>query len=272
MRTSCDIDVLVREKDLPKVREVLSGLGFEKTAEAGDQSCHDGWEIDRVVHVEPHVRLFNENYEGFGEEVWNDAIKTSEFGRAFSPEKNFLYVALHSFKHFSHGGCGVKAVLDLAYISKSIDLGSPYVCEAMKNFGISAFVKKMLEVAAFWTTGEGDGETKIISDYIVEGGAYGSASASAILGLGGEKKNAKKVKRNYFFSRLFLPYRFMKIRYPVLKKLPILMPFLWVVRLFSAVLFRRNNVKKDLGTMKGINEEKIEKIAAVESVMKDGRE
>ena len=64
----------------------------------------------------------------------------------------------------------------------------------------------------------------------------------------------------------------MKIRYPVLKKLPILLPFMWIVRLFSAILFRRNNVKKDLGTMKGINEEKIEKIAAVESVMKDGRE
>ncbi|HBF86807.1 MAG TPA: hypothetical protein DDW54_03915, partial [Clostridiales bacterium] len=184
MRTSCDVDFLVRESDLPKVRETLSSLGFEKQAEANDQSCHDGWEINKTVHVEPHIRLFNETYEGFGDDVWETAVKTSALGRAFSAEKNFVYVALHSFKHFSHGGGGVKSVLDLLILSRAVDPKSPYIADSLKKFGIGKFVGKMLDVARLWTEGAGadDRETVVISDYILDGGAYGSSAASAILG------------------------------------------------------------------------------------------
>ena len=42
-------------------------------------------------------------------------------------------------------------------------------------------------------------------------------------------------KSSYFLSRLFLPYKFMKKRYPVLKKLPFLLPAMWIIRFLSAL-------------------------------------
>ena len=56
--------------------------------------------------------------------------------------------------------------------------------------------------------------------------------------------SAKDVKRHKLKNLIFLPYSGMCVKYPFLKKLPILLPVMWVVRIFTAVLFKRATIKK----------------------------
>ncbi len=48
----------------------------------------------------------------------------------------------------------------------------------------------------------------------------------------------------FFLSRTFLPYSGMCLRYPVLKKWSVLLPFAWIYRIFDVLLHRREKVAK----------------------------
>lgn len=50
----------------------------------------------------------------------------------------------------------------------------------------------------------------------------------------------------------------MCLKYPFLKKLPFLLPVMWVVRGVSAVLFRSGNVKKNFNEVKGLDSGEVE--------------
>ena len=64
-------------------------------------------------------------------------------------------------------------------------------------------------------------------------------------------------KSSYFLSRIFLPMYLMKKRYPVLKKLPFLLPLMWIVRILSS-----------LGNRKKYTEE-AKNISSVDNGLKD---
>lgn len=62
----------------------------------------------------------------------------------------------------------------------------------------------------------------------------------------------KKGKAKYFWSRVFIPYYQMRMYYPCLWKLPILLPVFWVVRLVKALFDRkkRRKLKTELKALK----------------------
>ena len=39
----------------------------------------------------------------------------------------------------------------------------------------------------------------------------------------------------YIFKRIFPPFSFMKLKYPILDRLPLLLPIMWIVRIFGCV-------------------------------------
>ena len=83
------------------------------------------------------------------------------------------------------------------------------------------------------------------TDFIFESGAYGSKESRMIAD---GVKTAKTTNRSAKASRfkriadmIFLPYGGMCIKYPVVKKVPILLPVFWVVRWVNVLLFKRSN-------------------------------
>ena len=66
-------------------------------------------------------------------------------------------------------------------------------------------------------------------------------------------KEYKKVggKVGYFFYRAFLPYKQMCELFPVLIKVPILLPFCYVARVFGALFnkTKRRRVKAEMKTL-----------------------
>ena len=60
-----------------------------------------------------------------------------------------------------------------------------------------------------------------------------------------EKKSRKQGKGKYLFSRLFPSLSVMKTGYPILVKLPFLLPFCWLARMFRGMFRRRKQIVRD---------------------------
>lgn len=82
--------------------------------------------------------------------------------------------------------------------------------------------------------------------YIYVSGVYGTFEHSI--------KNSirKQGKAGFIGRRLFLPYHYMKQRFPVLRYLPVLLPLFWVIRFF--IFFFDKKQRKD--TITAIHEKK----------------
>ena len=82
--------------------------------------------------------------------------------------------------------------------------------------------------------------------YIFSGGVYGTFQNKMTVMKSNDKSTVK-----YLLKRLFMPYKSMVIIYPILKKLPFLLPFCWIARFFK-MLFKGKS-KSALGEIKTAN-------------------
>ena len=80
-----------------------------------------------------------------------------------------------------------------------------------------------------------------MAESILSAGTYGTESRrfrNEMKEIGGKFKNPFVVKAVYLLSCLFLPLKAMQELYPVLVKMPVLLPVFWVWRPISRLLFR----------------------------------
>ena len=56
---------------------------------------------------------------------------------------------------------------------------------------------------------------------------------------------------------VFIPYPSVCRKYPVLRKIPVFLPILWVVRVFQAILFKQESVEKQLSDIRATTSDNI---------------
>lgn len=225
MRTSCDIDILVREQDLQRAIEALELKGYSR----GKRNYHD------IPMVSPN-RVCLELHFNLQENISNlDCVLKDAWGYAEQAEKsrydfknNFFvfYMYAHMAYHFLSGGCGIRSLIDI-WIAE-IKMGISYTCakDLLKRAGIYQFASEMSNLAhRCFTDNTRDDFSNIVLGYILNGGVYGSKENDIAV-----KKSKSNNIFDYVINRLFIPYRTMVTLFPILKKLPVLLPFCWVIR------------------------------------------
>ena len=86
--------------------------------------------------------------------------------------------------------------------------------------------------------------TDLITSVIFNSGQYGSAEQAIInRSLQHGQKTASQMRVNRAITFVFLPYPAMTRKYAVLKKAPVLLPVMWVVRWFGILSPKRKLVK-----------------------------
>ena len=256
MRSMCDIDILVRPNQLKTATKVMiSKLGYKK--EDIVESEHDiGFSKPPFISIEIHHTMTDKdgNVEAYKyyKDVWSLAHKKEgeEYEYEFSPEDFYIHHIEHLTKHYRYGGCGVRAFCDVfVFLEKFKDtLNYEYIDTVLGKMKLDVFEKHIKNVVYKWfANGEGDECSADIEKYVVRGGTYGMSSDKEKTALARKHtKNGKVNKIAFFWNKIFLPYRFMKNGYPVLKKVPILLPFCWLHRIVNRALFGRDRVKKQL--------------------------
>lgn len=261
LRTSCDIDILIRQSEIRKVVKLLTEkYGYEYVF----HTQHD-YSVNSPggVHIELHFIVIFHDKAGadITKSVWESAVCETgyEFRKRMEDGLFLAYHIAHMAQHvLEGGGCGIKPFIDLQIIRHTMGISLEQAKEALEKCSLTVFAEKVIELSEKWFGKEGrGGELSEFEKLVLTGGVYGTLENQASVGT-----VKKKGKLRYIFKRLFVPYSRLCLLYPSLKKCPILFPFYQVRRWFR--LFKKDGLKvsgalEELKTISNIDEEKSKK-------------
>lgn len=95
-----------------------------------------------------------------------------------------------------------------------------------------------------------------IAEYVFNTGTFGDEDNRMALDYvkgNGEKPETLWGQIKFFVERWQLKFPNMKRQYPILNRVPILLPFCYVHKAFRAVFFRRSVVKQQIDDMNKLN-------------------
>ena len=258
MRSMCDIDILIRKKDLSRADKlIMRELEFPTRLEGP----HDiSYKRPPFVNIELHYSITDEDLDKkafkFFKNAWSLVQKSGDYSHIYelTGENFYIHHIEHMAKHYRFGGCGVRAFCDIfVYLNAYKDsLDWEYINESLNTLCLTEFARHAEAAAYKWFgDGEGDSATEAIERYIMSGGSYGTKERADI-GINAVRfgKNRKISKSRRLMARVFPSFGVMKRVYPVLKKAPFLLPFMYPVRIISRLLFKKGRVKEGLETSK----------------------
>lgn len=231
MRTSCDIDVFVRQEDLDRATLCLvNALGYEER----ERAMHDiSFFSENGTHVELHFDLVEENCANNASKllrsVWEYVTPCEGYMYRYQMTDEFFYFyhVAHMAKHVEFGGCGIRPFIDLWILDHMCD--DPSKRDALlSQCDLLQFTGAVRALSRVWMDGETADERSLqLQKIILQGGAYGSMENRVLL-----KQKKKGGKIGYIWSRVFLPYDRLKRYYPVLEKHRWLVPLMQIRRWF----------------------------------------
>ena len=247
MRIMGDADIMIRYEQYEKIKAVVEELGYTFKVETDHELVWD----NSKLHLELHKRLvpaYNKDFASYYGDCWRLArtVSAATCEYEMSDEDHMIFLLTHFAKHYRNGGIGVRHVLDLyIYRNAKPNLDHQYIICELKKLKLDVFYEHILATISAWFEGGDHTEsTRMISQHIFDGGAYGSSvgrsMADAIRDKAESGKTARQLKRERWWHAIFLPYDSMCIKYRWLKKCPVFLPLMWVVRWID-ILFRSPN-------------------------------
>lgn len=255
MRTMGDLDFVLKEEDLEKSKEALLAAGFKLT------SVYRGeWSYEKNgMTVELTKSLMDAdvgyiNYEEYMSSIFDKTVLINEYTYELNNDFHFIYMMLHTMKHFYSEGCGIRMILDLAlFVRKYKDsLNWDYINAEFNKLKIDVFAKNIIAVCArmFNIDFDADIDDDLymeIYDYILEGGAFGFARNKE--GIAGNRDRIAKNESVIasLFKRAFPDNNTMKGLIGWYSDKPvILLPVAWVYRWIHSVYLKRGFLFKTL--------------------------
>ncbi|MBE5757099.1 MAG: hypothetical protein E7342_04785 [Clostridiales bacterium] len=248
MRTSCDIDILVKKEDLEKTKNILvDRLDYVLKT----QTDHDVSLFSKSnVNLELHFSLFDDDrLKDLLRDVWEyTVIENGQF--KMTNEMMYSYHIVHMAKHFKLGGIGVRYFIDEWLIRKKLYFTNEN--ELLKKANLLVFTNQIKNVSDVWFEGK-ENDIFDIEQYVLYSGLYGNLENNVLI------KTAKKGKIKFLFSSIFLSFDCLKIQYPILLKHKWLAPFCQVARWFKLLFGKsRKHTKIKLKAIKSDKDKKQE--------------
>jgi len=250
MRTSSDIDVLVKGEDIERARDALAEeLGYEYV----DAYTHH-WTLNSPggVHLELHHALMHnsafEKFEVVLDKFWeHSSPKNGGYERVVSDEMFYYFHMAHMAKHYMNGGCGARSFIDVL-ILQNINKDNRAAREALlAEGGLSVFERNAVQLAEAWFAGkEHTRITRGMEQFIMKGGTYGHENHYVI------ERSKRGGKIRYVLSRLWLSYPNLKKQYPSLNH-KIFIPF-YQARRWCRLLFSAKGRRQSFGQIRTLGE------------------
>ena len=264
MRIMSDSDILIKTGQYDRIKPLMIELGFTEIIESDHELI---WEKDSI-NIELHKRLipsYNKDYYEYFGDGWRLGVPVSEGATRYkmSAEDEMIYLFTHFAKHYRDAGIGIKHLVDLwIYRKNNNNLNEAYIIAELKKLKLDVFYKNILHTIGTWFDEDvSDDISELITNLIFNSGVYGTYEArilSAAVKTSKNTGNAQKTRLKKIFELIFLPYRHMRKKYPILTKAPFLLPFMWVVRWFEAILFKRDNIQKRNNDLKIMSVEEVD--------------
>ncbi len=235
MRTSCDIDVLVQEKNL---RVAVSYLVKNLKYTEHEQNSHDISLFSQSGnHIELHFDLVEDYISDSSSkilaDVWNVVTVKEDCSYHYEmPDDMFyFYHIAHMAKHFENGGCGIRPFIDLLILDNLREVDHKKRDNLLEQGNLLKFANSARKLSRIWLLNEPyDVVSKQMEDYILRGGVYGNNQNRITV-----QQQKKGGRFKYVLSKIFIPYDVIKFHYPILQKHRWLTPFMEVRRWFKLI-------------------------------------
>ena len=238
MRNSCDIDVLVKQSELPRAKNVLLENGYLL---AGGGTHDVAFNSPAGVHIELHYTLIEDGaLQGAAAAMgdpWEHAhpIRDGAYRYEMTDAAFYLYHIAHMAKHYLLGGCGIRPFLDLWVLEHLVPHDNAARIALLEGGSLATFAQAAKALSNVWF---GDGAySPLLTEmehFVLLGGVYGNIENRVSL------QQAKRGgKLRYIISRVFIPFENLACYYPSLKKHKWLLPFCHVRRWFRLVFLGR---------------------------------
>lgn len=236
MRTSSDIDILVRNEDLDRATKIVCDVMHYEIQERN--AYNFSMFAENGVHLELHYNLTEDTVSpesvSIFENIWDMTLPVDgfQYRKELTIAAFYFYHISHMAKHFVHGGCGIRPFLDLKILHDNA-LYNESCSQLLKKGNLFAFAKAARTLAFIWFENEKyTSVTCDMEDYVLQGGVYGTFKNKLAV-----EQTKKGGRLHYALSRIFLPYEVLKKHYPSLEKHKWLFPFFQVRRWFK-LLFK----------------------------------
>ena len=230
MRTSCDIDILIRQNKLEKAISALKKAGFEVI---GDRGYHDVSLLLDDANLELHFSICEDiDYiDPLLKKVWDYTVRDGEYRYLLTNDFFTYHHIAHMLYHFLTGGCGFRTFLDLWVLRRAGFFDENEVYEFCEKAKISVFYRSVIEATEVWFEGKEDNDLiDRIKKYVSAGGIYGNFSNNAAV-----YTTMSGGKMKFVFNLAFPNIQKMRLLYPELNKYPILLPVCYVRRVIKKV-------------------------------------
>lgn len=252
-----DIDIWFKREYAEKVKDIMLSMGY--TCEMFEINHHDEYLKKPFYVFEMHRHLFKEENQEWVE-YYKDIEKKlipvdgKECEYQFSDEDFYIYFYLHAYKHLLHEGTGIRTLLDFYLYLHRVDLDFSYVeqelrkinadeCEAvLRGLSVRIFDSEALPHDVRLE----DREEELL-ETMLESGAYGNINLKVRMALA---KTPNKSKIRYLLGKMFIiPVRYRNM-YPKIYKNIFTRPLLVVLHWFRDVTIYRENVVRELKSLK----------------------
>lgn len=246
MRTSGDIDVLVKEEDFECAIKALEHHGWVVKGEIQFQNICMYSSTGVLLELHFNIRVKMTSADILMDSVWQYcAVETGKHSACQQTNEFFMCHQLaHMAKHVLVGGCGIRAFLDIWLLNQKLPLDLEVLQRLCQSAQLDRFYAQVTALTDVWFgQAEHTQVTENLERYILDGGVYGNLSNKVLMSqvqVGGKLRN--------FLHRMFVPYAEMQIMYPVLKKRKWLLPIYHVVRWCQVVVSGR--MKRAVSEMK----------------------
>lgn len=258
-RQMSDLDMLIHPKDALPAGKLLKKLGWQQS-----EVCyhHTTYKKPPYTALELHTSMLPDidEHRHYYDNVWDKAQKQAPGLYRLKPEDEYIYYFLHLNKHLNEGGTGLRSVLDSLIYQRSFpEMDKAYVNSELDRLGLGTLRQQVEVLCRCWfESGEPvPEELQPMARAICDCGSLASLESRT-------RKRMEKLGRKYpnpiirFFAyslpRFFRPLSEMRRRYPILDKLPVLLPVFWVVRLISMMIHNEKGFWQHLRSLFGKGE------------------
>ncbi|MBQ0111022.1 MAG: nucleotidyltransferase family protein [Oscillospiraceae bacterium] len=228
MRSSCDIDILIKEEYFDRAIDLLSQNGFIRSDE---KKHHDVSMYYGKTNLELHFSLIErmDDIDTLLNKVWDYAVPVSEYEYTQTHEYFVFHHIAHMKFHFVGGGCGIKPFLDLFIMRRHNFYEEEKLYELLDMAGLRKFYGSILQVISVWFEGAPHNELTLqCQKYILRGGVYGTVENQMAV-----QSSIKGSRFKNLMRAVFPQSEIMYSLYPILKNHKILFPFCYLHRIFK---------------------------------------
>lgn len=232
LRTRGDIDFYVSDDDYQKAKDILFSLGYSKSH---DDAEHHSAFVKEGLELELHHLMCSSEYKEASNVFSNpfvNAVNIEGNSYHFTETYELLFTLFHYSKHFVNGGAGVRPLIDVYLLLKKGDINKELLKEKLVYMKLLDFYYVVINaIESIFKEQLDDVPEKNIDTFlafILDSGIHGLNNNIYEVQMISQKRN----KFIFLLKKLFIPYSVMKSYYPCLKKLPVLLPFCYILRFF----------------------------------------